>query len=703
MNRVHLGYFALFAALCAATACGPGEPFESVLRTQGSPTGELLPVQGLNETRAAVELPAGGGSSFCLPTDSGDEQLQLEIGVRASRGAPLAVLHFGDREARAPLTEAWSEIALDVTPGRPGCPRLRIEGRGAAHVTRAIWHKRGLRRPWVVIYVVDSLRYDRTPFAEGDESLAPAFAALARDGTLYTRSFSASSWTRPSVATILTGVGPSQHRVLDRQDRLPEWIPRLPREFAAAGWHTVAVTTNPNVLPAFGFLDGFDRFIDVGSTHWASERGYADLRDALAELTEQSADVPLFLYVHDNEPHAPYRPLERYRAMFDAAEDGSPAEAPRDDPSPEELASASKLQRAVIRSTSDRFGELMDALRAVGRYDAAVVVLTADHGEEFGDHGGVGHGVTLYQEQIHVPLVVKAPAAAALSGQIDALVSLEDLAATTLLLADAESDWRKSRPRLPLPGDDVDSSDPADSTAVSELDFAGRRAQALVRWPWKLLRDRDLPAQLFDLETDPGERSDLASARPDRVHELGAALEARIASARRGLELSCVAGAADATLSLELEIDGAGRTVPLSIGLEADRDELTDEDGVVRVHLHLRPAVAIEGLQLFDRVAVALASPDRDRLRIPIGGGAMLWLRSELTAIAIEGPDGQALPTDGSPIPLATIAAETPPADPAPREIAWCRLVYVHGEPAQAPAAEIDPELQKRLRALGYH
>lgn len=230
------------------------------------------------------------------------------------------------------------------------------------------------------MYVVDSLRHDRTPFVAAppgvEPALAPAFEELARDALVYEQAASSSLWTRPSVASVLTGRGPSPHGVLDRQDRLPSWVPRVQQAFGEAGWFTVEIWTNPNILPVFGFLDGFDRFIDADSGAWLSDRGYEKLARILIDVVRQKRDMPLFLYMHGNEAHAPYRPLPKYRAMFDVEGEMTASEVPSANADAEVMARGVQLQRATIRSTSDRFGVLVQELRELGRYDDAVIVLT---------------------------------------------------------------------------------------------------------------------------------------------------------------------------------------------------------------------------------------------------------------------------------------------------------------------------------------
>ncbi|MEE2665184.1 MAG: sulfatase [Myxococcota bacterium] len=688
----------LAGCLEQSTEAPPLESVERIVLDMGhEPEGAELG----DEARPASAASAGVQAELCLPEAASAAARRLVLPIGAKQGRPRASLALGEDRVSATGGDAWSELVLELAAGVTGCVALTVDGEGSvAWLSDGLLVTPGRPRPWVVVYVVDSLRYDRTPFgqAKGEEraKLAPAFETLARDGLVYDRAVSSSSWTRPAVASILTGLGPSAHRVLDRQDRLPAWAPRLQQAFADAGWLTVAVSSNPNILPVFGFLDGFDRFVDVNSDGWLTERGYEGLGSKLLELVRGSTDVPLFLYVHDNEPHLPYRPLERYRAMFGAAAAGSPAELPDPQAGASVLLQAAQLQRAAIRSTSDRFGALMDALRRLDRYEDAVVVLTADHGEEFGEHGGAGHGHTLFQEQLHVPLVLKPPLGSLAPGRVSLPTALEGIASTVVALAGVAASWTADRPSLPL----ARAEDGPAPILIAELDLAGATAQSALRWPWKLLRTPQAPPRLFDLSKDPREQHSLGAHEAPVLAALESVLDDRLALARGGLEVSCVAGdrLVHGELELELELDDAVALEIQRVGFEIGEDVASIEGNRLRARLQLRPAEQVTGLARFDRVAVARQDPDRDRIRVPQPPGATL--RVHARGVRLEGPDGVALPADGTPIALASI--ELPIAPGLVEAGAEPRCAVFHIRPRGVQAAEADAELEARLRALGY-
>jgi hypothetical protein len=353
----------------------------------------------------------------------------------------------------------------------------------------------------------------------------------------------------------------------------------------------------------------------------------------------------------------------------------------------------SRLYRATVRDTDDRFAALLSRLRALGRYQDALVVLVGDHGEEFGEHGDVSHGRTLYQEQLHVPLAIKLPGGAGGGVRIGTPVSTADVAGT--LLAELGVTAGAGR-TLPLPG-----GEPAPPAPIfSDLDLDGWRAESAVAWPWKYLRQGGQGARLFDLAADPEERRDAAADQPERLAELSAAVQHRRSSSARGLWLDCSAGTRRARVILELALD------PLpaereTLGLEPS-DRVRVVDGGLRVEWELKPGAAFSEVELLDARAQARSQPDRDRLRLDPGAARALRVRSSGDALRLESAAGEALPGDGTPIPLADLASAggAAPAVPGVRPI--CRLLHRAPGVDRVPEEAMSEALRERLRALGY-
>jgi arylsulfatase A-like enzyme len=218
------------------------------------------------------------------------------------------------------------------------------------------------------------------------------------------------------------------------------------------------------------------------------------------------------------DPHDPY---------FAHPYDGTAvARVANQHPDPSQAEQMHRLYAGEIAYLDEHFGRLLAKLREQGRYDQTVIALVADHGEEFQDHGGWWHGLTLYDEQIHVPLLIKwarndAPIRGDQRGEPARLI---DVAPTLLARAGAA-------PPAAMQGRDLAALPPARRAAPDRLVFAeedheGNVLRAVRTREWKWIEanagnPRGLPPeQLFQLEQDPGERSDLREAHPERVAEL---------------------------------------------------------------------------------------------------------------------------------------------------------------------------------------
>ncbi|MBU1877488.1 MAG: sulfatase-like hydrolase/transferase [Chloroflexi bacterium] len=416
--------------------------------------------------------------------------------------------------------------------------------------------------PDVVVFIVaDTLRADHLSCyaqrpaqlpAGVDADTAPAtprIDALAGDGVLYREMQGQASWTRPSAATMLTSLYPSSHRAITQRDLLPDAVTTLPEVLQAQGYHTAGFTTNIQVSPAFNFQQGYDEYefltpsypffasptssrFAVYSLLYALRRPFvtpaeyahnefyqdAEVLTARARSWLQAnRDTRFFLYLHYMDQHQPY-----YAHPYDGHTAGRAA--PPEPPATEAPAML-RLYDGEIAFLDTHLGALFDELKALGLYDDALIVFTADHGEEFVEHGWWGHGTTLYQEQIAVPLIIKYPGHAE-AGQTDVQFARSlDIAPTILDVLE-----------LPIPEAmqglslrPLRSARPADQFA--EEDREGHVLQSIRIDQFKLVlanpgNPRGLPAMaLFDLHADPGEQHNLADATPDTVAALRARLD----------------------------------------------------------------------------------------------------------------------------------------------------------------------------------
>jgi len=331
-------------------------------------------------------------------------------------------------------------------------------------------------RPNIFLVLVDTLRPDHLSVYGYDLPTSPEVDAFARESVLYERSFSQAPWTRPSCASLLSGLYPPEVGTRKLWDALPSEVPILPQYLKVEGYATAGIISSVQVSPVFGFDKGFD-LMDIGNTRlkWAgltipkvrlglSKRSTTYPRYNAEQLTKRAIEWieanrekgrPLFMYLHYADPHAPYRPPgegDRWRRF--ARGEGrlipTPRDAPPMDGTPLSKAEADALVAqydAEVAYFDRHFGRLVRHLKETGLFEGALVVFTSDHGEEFGEHDGWEHGHTLYNELLHVPLIVKFPAGAGPEpGSCEErMVGLVDVAPTIRDLLGAEWDvagWR---------------------------------------------------------------------------------------------------------------------------------------------------------------------------------------------------------------------------------------------------------------------
>lgn len=385
-------------------------------------------------------------------------------------------------------------------------------------------------RPDVIVVVIDTLRADELPPYGGAPENAPFLAELAAQGIVFENAWSTSSWTAPATASIFTSQHPNEHGVTvgllirspiaDQLEvsRIPEELETLPEFFKAHGYGTFAVTDNINVDEPLGFSDGFDRFRYLKGF---AESGARKLNEQVLAWREEilTDERPYFLYLHYMDPHEPYKRHAEWMA-----EDAPPV--------PEDRLTDRDAYRSEIRHTDENIRAIFEALEVD---EDTIVIVTADHGQEFHDHGRTGHKWTLYSELTRVPLIARLGPAGptgvsrANVSNIDLLPTLRQVLDTppaegdrgVSLLAAAAMETRGERELFAMRTDCYHHSRP-------------RELRSIVRGPYKLIVNEDSGAvELYDLDADPAESKDLAGDRPEVVRLLREALDEQDERARR--------------------------------------------------------------------------------------------------------------------------------------------------------------------------
>jgi arylsulfatase A-like enzyme len=408
--------------------------------------------------------------------------------------------------------------------GRPGLAlcALAVLAGGCGHSEE---------RPNLVLVTVDTLRADHTtPYGYGRDT-TPVLARLAREGVAVDRAYAPMATTGPSHAALFTSRYPLSLGCLRNGQRLEEAQTTLAERLHAAGYRTSAAVSSFVLDQRLGFAQGFEtydcRFEKTRATaaleRWEGmtvpagfDRRADETTDmALAWLARRGKDRPFFLWVHYFDPHQPYSPPAPYERRF----------APGGDPGLPRRAVA--LYDGEIAFTDRQLGRLVDAIDALGLSARTLVVVTADHGEGLMQHGHMGHGLHLYEEAVHVPLVFRWPGSLPAGARLPGPVEHVDLVPTVLDLLglprgageiQGQSLAAALRGQAGTPGRDPRRAvflqrRLYDTRVVSGFPVKGEKF-AVRSGQWKYIEATDEETrELYDLHADPGETRDVFAAQ----------------------------------------------------------------------------------------------------------------------------------------------------------------------------------------------
>lgn len=398
----------------------------------------------------------------------------------------------------------------------------------------------------VVLISIDSLRADHLGVYGYERDTSPHIDALAREGTLFERAVSSTSWTLPAHAALFTALADGIHGVQRADLALGPELPTLAERLRDAGYATAAVVSGPFLDPRFGLQRGFDEYLNCmsflddrfqtrsGAPLNLHRAGHADVtgpcvaRRARAWLSRLRGR-PGFLFLHFWDVHYDYIPPDGYAERFDPHYAGAvdarrfarnPAIHP--DMAPRDLEHVIALYDGEVAATDERVGEVLRALDDLGLARATLVVLTSDHGDAFFEHGQKGHQKDLHRESIAIPLVLRGPGVPA-GLRVPGPAHITDIGPTILDLlglgAPPLGDAVSLVPAF------VDPDVLADRWVLSELNTTSREYVALESLDRKLIRDLRADATLaYDLAQDPGEARPISPSA-----EMVSRLDARIA------------------------------------------------------------------------------------------------------------------------------------------------------------------------------
>lgn len=469
---------------------------------------------------------------------TGDEgTARFVVEVRDREGAIHRLL---ERELDRGRDEdrGWQRSVLDVAPFAGQQVEVRLDARGDPdHLVLPAWGGAVLaagrpERPNLILISLDTLRARSLGVYGYQRDTSPFLDRLARESTVFEHAMTTAATTGPAHMSMFTGLYPPRHGVMGgMEDRDPEYS-TIAQRLRAGGYHTAAFTENGFLIRHTGAGDGFTRYTENRGKELMTPPGDAQVTfSQVRDWLQNDPPRPFFLFVHTYQVHSPYEPPAPYDALFE----GDGAAGPEDDRARRDRDNYDR----EIRLLDDELERFFGDLRSLGLARDTVVVITSDHGEEFGEHGFLQHSSALFDEVMHIPLLVWGPGRIPAGRRVAGVASLIDIHPTLLEIAG-----------LP-PAADVDGLSllPAtqsgalpDRAVYAEARGTGRRPVSGSPIPWNppliAWRTRDAkyiahrpetgparPALYYDLLNDPGETTPMVLAESEQQH-----LEATISS-----------------------------------------------------------------------------------------------------------------------------------------------------------------------------
>lgn len=379
--------------------------------------------------------------------------------------------------------------------------------------------------PDIVLVIIDSLRADAVGCYGQPLPTTPVIDSLAASGTRFERAYSSAPWTLPSIMSLFTSLSPDRHRLVLPSVPVSTNVTTLAEYLRKTGYQTIGITANPVTHRRYGFSRGFDYYDDFSVVTEPGDDISQAAKSAAVQVATSTAVTrlaedwlrrrdpgrPLFLFLHYMDPHWDYLPPAPYGRLF------------TDDPVPalrniqvlgNTFVSPPARQRiraayaGEIRFTDDSMGRLLEAIKATPRASSTVVALCGDHGEAFWEHGYAGHGNNIYDEELHVPLIIRAPGSLGAGVVVPDQVGLIDLAPTLVDIAGVKppTAWEGTSLKPCLTG-----ARPPFRPLVLDNRVKGGHTRGLRTPAFKVIGRPpfDVLSEIYDLAVDPAETNNL--------------------------------------------------------------------------------------------------------------------------------------------------------------------------------------------------
>jgi arylsulfatase A-like enzyme len=528
-----------------------------------------------DEYRNTLYVHSPSSVTFELPIPK-DGRLHFGVGIADKRG-PVTFRVFADATGKELYTKrvedagVWEDAEADLSAYANRKIKLVFQTDSDKPGAVGFWAnplvitKARKSRPNILLYMIDTLRADHSNLYGYARDTTPFLKKLGDKGLVFDDCHAQATWTKPSVASLLTSIYSFTHGMVNDYDTIPQGATTLAEQLRAAGYVTAGVVSNPFAGKASGLQRGFDYMMEYPVVHRyrtdAADRGTdsAALNKVVMPWLERHKDEPFFLYAHTTDPHAPYRPPAGFEEKF--ANPAETAEFNRDYArlrDKRQYGGGTVVSRAgcardgidpdrFIGRAIDRYdGEILHndhslellagKLKELGILDNTLIVVVSDHGEEFWEHGWTAHGHSVYQELTHCVFLMWNPKLLPVARRIAEPAQLVDVMPTVLdLLGIQPQGIMEGQSLGPLAkGQPFQRKGPVMSSR-----FAHPKARptgfvpenrtdsfAILTSDWKLIyRDKAKaaglnPVELYDRKNDRTDSANVAAGRPEQAKRM---------------------------------------------------------------------------------------------------------------------------------------------------------------------------------------
>ncbi len=493
-------------------------------------------VGGTQRRALAVRSPTTLTYYLDIPANA---KLGFGVGIAGQKGAPtgkgatgrVVVTPEGGTAKellRADLKTTWRDELLDLKSFAGKLCKVELIIEGDVGSGRAAWSTPMILLPKkelpkldktaknVIVVLIDTQRArSLKAFNPSAREQTPAIDAIAKEGAVLEATQAPENWTKPSTASVLTGLYPATHGAKTDGAMLSSGATLMGETFKAAGFKTAGYIANGYVSDKFGFDQGWDKYTNY-IREKKSTKAENVFKDA-GDWIEKNKDKRFFAYIHTIDPHVPYDPPEEFLNLYAKGEYSGPI-SPRK--TPDQLEQAKRVPPKMVLDDADKqrlkdlysglvsyhdhfLGLFVQRMKKLGVWDDSIFVITADHGEEMNEHNSWGHGHTVYQDLLWIPYVVRFPGVVPPGTRIKQATSSQSIFATVAEAAGVQApntlespsllSWLRGGAQQPMP--------------VAFSDFLDdRRVIRSGRWKFIL---RGLNMTFFDLQSDPTEQKEL--------------------------------------------------------------------------------------------------------------------------------------------------------------------------------------------------